>query len=73
MLAWESLPELFPDLAESERWLPLLRRHAQLLAESPVQTTTVKGEVVVARHYAESLEAYRLSGSPEAGVVVDVG
>ncbi|MDE2669595.1 MAG: class I SAM-dependent methyltransferase [Chloroflexota bacterium] len=73
MLAWESLPELFPDLAESERWLPLLRRHAQLLAESPVQTTTVKGEMVVARHYAESLEAYRLSGSQEEGVVVDVG
>lgn len=73
MLAWESLPELFPKLAEPERWLPLLRRHARLLAESPVQTTTVKGEMVVARHYAESLEAYRLSGSPEAGVVVDVG
>lgn len=73
MLAWESLPELFPRLAEPERWLPLLRRHAQLLAESPVQTTTVKGEMVVARHYAESLEAYRLSGAPEAGVVVDVG
>ncbi len=73
MLAWESLPELFPDLAEPERWLPLLRRHARLLAESPVRTTTVKGETVVARHYAESLEAYRLSGSPEAGVVVDVG
>ncbi|MXY72113.1 MAG: hypothetical protein F4Y97_03615, partial [Dehalococcoidia bacterium] len=73
MLAWESLPELFPDLAEPERWLPLLRRHARLLAESPVRTTTVKGETVVARHYAESLEAYRLSGAPEAGVVVDVG
>ena len=73
MLAWESLPELFRDLAEPERWLPLLRRHAQLLAESPVQTTTVKGETVVARHYAESLEAYRLAGSPEEGVVVDVG
>ncbi|MCY3602275.1 MAG: class I SAM-dependent methyltransferase, partial [Chloroflexi bacterium] len=73
MLAWESLPELFPDLAEPERWLPLLRRHAQLLAESPVQTTSVKGETVVARHYAESLEAYRLAGWPAAGVVVDVG
>lgn len=73
MLAWESLPELFPDLAEPERWLPLLRRHALLLADSPVQTTTVKGDEAVARHYAESLEAYRLSGSPEAGVVVDVG
>ena len=73
MLAWESLPELFPDLADPERWLPLLRRHARLLADSPVQTTTVKGDEAVARHYAESLEAYRLSGSPEAGVVVDVG
>lgn len=73
MLAWESLPELFPDLAEPERWLRLLRRHARLLAESAVQTTTVKGDEAVARHYAESLEAYRLSGSPEAGMVVDVG
>ena len=73
MLAWESLPELFPDLGEPERWLPLLRRHARLLADSPVQTTTVKGDEAIARHYAESLEAYRLSGSPEAGMVVDVG
>ena len=72
-LTWDSLPELFPDLKEPERWLPLLREHAELLAATPVQTTTVKGEEVVARHYAESLEAYRLAGAPGAGLVVDVG
>ncbi len=73
MLEWEMLPALFPDLEEPGRWLPLLRRHAELLAESPVQTTTVTGEDVVARHYAESLETYRLAAAPNGGVVVDVG
>lgn len=72
-LTWDSLPELFPELDEPGRWLPLLRRHAELLAAAPVQTTTVRGEEVVARHYAESLEAYRLAGAPQAGPVVDVG
>ncbi len=73
MLTWESLPDLFPACSEPDRWLPLLRRHAGLLAQSPVRTTTVTGEAAVARHYAESLEAYRLAGAPRAGVVVDVG
>ena len=73
MLAWESLPDLFPELPDPGRWLPLLRRHAALLAVAPVRTTTVSGDEVVARHYAESLEAYRLSGAPGSGVVVDVG
>ena len=73
ILAWESLPRLFPDFAEPERWLALLRRHAELVAEAPVRTTTVTGEDVVARHYAESLEAYRLAGAPHEGVIVDVG
>ena len=73
MLTWDSLPRLFPALDGPERWLPLLRRHAELLAEAPVRTTTVSGDAVVARHYAESLEAYRLAGSPGRGVVVDVG
>ena len=73
MLEWESLPDLFPGFPDADRWLPLLRRHAELLAASPVRTTTVRGEEVVARHYAESLEAYRLAGAPETAVVVDVG
>ena len=73
VLRWESLPELFPGFPDPGRWLPLLRRHAELLAASPVRTTTVGGEEAVARHYAESLEAYRLAGASEAGVVVDVG
>ena len=72
-LTWDSLPGLFPDLEEPERWLPLLREHAELLAATPVQTTTVRGKEVVARHYAESLEAYRLASAPRAGTVVDVG
>ena len=73
MLTWESLPDLFPEFGEPERWLPLLRRHAELLAESPVRTTTVTGAAAVGRHYAESLEAYRLAGAPREGVAVDVG
>lgn len=72
-LTWESLPELFPGIEEPERWLPVLRQHAELLAAAPVQTTTVRGEEVVARHYAESLEAYRLAGAPQTGLVADVG
>ncbi len=73
MLTWESLPDLFPDFEEPGRWLPLLRRHAALLAEAPVRTTTVTGAEAVGRHYAESLEAYRLAGAPREGAVVDVG
>ncbi len=73
MLAWESLPDLFPGFAGPGRWLPLLRRHADLLAHAPVRTTTVTGAEAVARHYAESLEAFRLAGAPAAGVVTDVG
>lgn len=73
MLAWESLPDLFPEFADPGRWLPLLRRHADLLAEAPVRTTTVTGAEAVARHYAESLEAYRLAGATAAGAVADVG
>ena len=73
MLAWESLPELFPAFPDPERWLPVLRRHAELLTASPVRTTTVGGAAAVARHYAESLEAYRLAGAPGEGIVVDVG
>lgn len=72
-LTWDSLPELFPNFAEPERWLPLLQRHAELLAASPVQTTTVTGDEVVARHYAESLESFRLADAPREGTVVDVG
>ena len=73
MLEWESLPDLFPGFPDPGRWLPLLRRHAELLAASPVRTTSVSEEAAVTRHYAESLEAYRLAGAPGEGVVVDVG
>lgn len=70
---WESLPDLFPQFPRPERWAPLLRRHAALLEASPVRTTTVTGAAAVARHYAESLEAFRLAGAPREGVVADVG
>lgn len=73
MTGWDSLPDLFPQFARPGRWAPLLRRHAGLLAASPVRATSVTGAAAVARHYAESLEAFRLAGAPEEGMVVDVG
>lgn len=73
MTGWDSLPDLFPQFARPDRWAPLLRRHAELLAASPVRATAVTGATVVTRHYAESLEAFRLAGAPREGAVVDVG
>ena len=73
MLTWTELPALFPHLADPGRWLPLLERHAQLLAAANVRTTAVAPEEAIARNYAESLEAYRLAGPATTGVVVDVG
>lgn len=73
MTGWDSLPDLFPQFARPDRWAPLLRRHAGLLAAAPVRATAVTGVAAVTRHYAESLEAFRLAGAPEEGAVVDVG
>ena len=73
MTGWDSLPDLFPQFARPDRWAPLLRRHAGLLAASPVRATAVTDAAAVTRHYAESLESFRLAGAPEEGAVVDVG
>ena len=73
MLTWSELPALFPALADPGRWLPLLERHAELLAAARVRTTAVRRAEAVARNYAESIEAYRLAGAPARGRLVDVG
>lgn len=75
-LDWAVLPALFPDFAAPGRWLPLLQRHAELLAAAApaVRTTSVTQADMVRRHYAESLELARLC--PEVGraaVFADVG
>ena len=77
-LAWSDLPDLFPAFAGAGRWLPLLERHAALIeaAAGRVRVTSVPREEVVARHYAESLEALRivLAAMPAPPALVsDVG
>ncbi len=78
-IGWESLPGLFPGLGDAERWLPLLRRHAELLRESAprVSTTTVDPLAMAGRLYAESLETLRIvqqyAGAQDEPLVVDVG
>jgi 16S rRNA (guanine527-N7)-methyltransferase len=76
MLTWDELPGAFPELSEPGRWLPLLQQHARLLdAHSDrVRTTSVRGEAMVFRHYAECLELLRIVQSKiDDGPVVDVG
>lgn len=76
-LAWEALPELFPQLSAPGRWLPLLRRHAELIesAVARVRVSSVPPEDVVRRQYAESFEVWSLvveqDGIP--GTLADVG
>jgi len=74
---WGELPGLFPGFPRSDRWLPLLQRHARLLAEAEPHTrvTSVEGPAFVQRHYAESLEILRISleAAPTSNVLVDVG
>jgi 16S rRNA (guanine527-N7)-methyltransferase len=75
-MEWEELPGLFPGLDEPERWLTLLKRHAELVEEAApaVRTSAVATEDVVRRQYAECLELWRIAvdrGVPEK--VVDVG
>lgn len=61
-LAWEALPELFPEVTDPGRWLPLLDRHAELVqaANGRVRVSSVPPEEVVRRQYAESLEVWRI-------------
>lgn len=77
-MQWGELPGLFPSIQLAERWLPLLQRHAALVeaAEAHTRVTAVPAGEAVKRHYAESLECWRLAvetigGAPES--VVDVG
>jgi len=76
-LEWNDLPPLFPSFAEPERWLPLLQRHAELLAAAAEHTrvTSVESGDLVQRHYAESLEILRLAelAGASGNVLVDVG
>ena len=75
-LSWEDLPGLFPSFPGPERWLPLLQRHAGLVADAAPHTrvTSVTAAIVVRRQYAESLETLRIarcfanSGEPYADV-----
>jgi 16S rRNA (guanine527-N7)-methyltransferase len=77
-MEWEALPGLFPGLAEPARWLPLLRHHLDLVleAERHTRVTAVAPAEAVQRHYAESLEIWRIAVEgvgriPET--VIDVG
>ena len=75
---WSELPDLFSELASPERWLPLLKRHHELLgaAASHTRVTAVPAAESVRRHYAESLELWRIALEHSGDVparVVDVG
>lgn len=75
---WHDLPDLFPTFEEPGRWLPLLERHAGLLeaAAEHTRVTSVEPAEAIQRHYAESLEIWRLLRSDAIAptdFVVDVG
>ena len=75
---WDELPALFPAFEQPQRWLPMLQLHSELLeaAAEHTRVTAVPAEEAVQRHYAESLEIWRLlieSGPLEPSLVVDVG
>jgi 16S rRNA (guanine527-N7)-methyltransferase len=75
---WTALPDLFPEFERPTVWLPLLQRHLSLLeaAAGHTRVTSVAGEDAIQRHYAESLEIWRLALESAAlgpGLVVDVG
>jgi 16S rRNA (guanine527-N7)-methyltransferase len=74
---WEELPGLFPAFGGPGRWLPLLKRHQEMLvaAAERVRVTAVAEEDVVRRQFAESLELWRitLAERPGTSSLVDVG
>ena len=75
---WSELPELFPGFDSPGRWLPLLQRHQELLgaAEGHTRVTAVAPEDAVQRHFAESLETWRIALESTGGgvaLVADVG
>ena len=75
-MGWDALPGLFPDFAEPDRWIAILRQHAALLAEAAPRvrvTSTPPGEWV-RRHYAESLELLGIAlGHSRCESLADVG
>lgn len=73
---WDDLPLLFPGFPAPEEWLPRLKAHAEVLAEQApvVRTTSVSGDEMIGRHFAESLEILRIIREHEdEGLLVDVG
>ncbi len=77
-MIWDELPALFPSLAEPERWLPLLQAHLDLVsrAEGHTRVTAVAPGEAIQRHYAESLETWRIALEASGAIpdaVVDVG
>lgn len=64
-IGWDDLPRLFPDFDTPVRWLPLVRRHLELIEAAAHRTrvTSVAPEDAVARHFAESLELLRIARS----------
>src|SRR5687768_4359610 len=76
-MQWLDLPILFPEFEDPERWLPLLQRHQELLddAAPAVRVTSVSAAESIQRHYAESLEIWRiaLAAASAPALVADVG
>lgn len=75
---WSELPGLFPGFDSPGRWLPLLQRHQELLAaaEGHTRVTAVAPGDAVQRHFAESLETWRIaleSADGAVSLVADVG
>lgn len=75
---WDELPALFPVFPEPGRWLPRLQLHLSLLQAAAAKTrvTAVAPEDAVRRHFAESLEIWRIAAGLFAtppSLVVDVG
>lgn len=74
---WDDLPPLFPGFEFPGRWLPLLQRHHNLLNEASGHTrvTAVAPEEAIRRHYAESIEIWRIAveAAPGPVLAVDVG
>lgn len=77
-MEWAELPPLFPAFAAPEQWLPILRKHAELLeAAAPrVRVSSVSAPESVQRHYAEAIETLRLAAAVCAlddAVIADLG